>query len=122
MNPTDADRERPPVREGTRKKGICGRTPRDRIQLGKERGEEPEFCAPPDRCPGETGYLSSGPSPREEAGRAEHVLTAPGWSTPPGRSFVMAGSYQPEAMQQIARIEAPAFVAVVGKPNLLRDP
>jgi RPA family protein len=30
----------------------------------------------------------------------------------------MAGSYQPEAMQQLARIEPPAFVAVVGKPNL----
>ena len=30
----------------------------------------------------------------------------------------MAGSYQPEAMQQIAKIEPPAFVAVIGKPNL----
>ncbi|NLA38802.1 MAG: nucleic acid-binding protein [Methanomicrobiales archaeon] len=37
---------------------------------------------------------------------------------PTGTFFIMAGSYQPEAMQQIARIETPAFVAVVGKPNL----
>ncbi len=37
---------------------------------------------------------------------------------PTGTFFVMAGSYQPEAMQQLARIEAPAFVAIVGKPNL----
>ncbi|MCX6701164.1 MAG: nucleic acid-binding protein, partial [Methanomicrobiales archaeon] len=37
--------------------------------------------------------------------------------------FVMAGSYQPEAMQQIAKIETPAFVAVVGKPNIYqKDP
>ena len=41
---------------------------------------------------------------------------------PTGTFFVMAGSYQPEAMQQIARIEAPAFVAVVGKPNLYETP
>ncbi|HOB07427.1 MAG TPA: nucleic acid-binding protein [Methanoculleus sp.] len=37
---------------------------------------------------------------------------------PTGTFFIMAGSYQPEAMQQLARIEPPAFVAVVGKPNL----
>jgi RPA family protein len=39
---------------------------------------------------------------------------------PTGTFFVMAGSYQPEAMQQLARIETPAFVAVVGKPSLYR--
>jgi hypothetical protein len=39
---------------------------------------------------------------------------------PTGTFFVMAGSYQPEAMQQLARIEAPAFVAVIGKPSLYR--
>ncbi|NLA99686.1 MAG: nucleic acid-binding protein [Methanomicrobiales archaeon] len=37
---------------------------------------------------------------------------------PTGTFFIMAGSYQPEAMQQLARIDPPAFVAVVGKPNL----
>jgi RPA family protein len=41
---------------------------------------------------------------------------------PTGTFSVMAGSYQPEAMQQIARIEAPAFVAVVGKPSLYETP
>ena len=42
---------------------------------------------------------------------------------PTGTFFVMAGSYQPEAMQQIAKIETPAFVAVVGKPNIYqKDP
>jgi uncharacterized protein len=39
---------------------------------------------------------------------------------PTGTFFIMAGSYQPEAMQQLARIEAPAFVAVIGKPSLYR--
>ena len=41
---------------------------------------------------------------------------------PTGTFYVMAGSYQPEAMQQLARIETPAFVAVVGKPNLYQKP
>jgi len=41
---------------------------------------------------------------------------------PSGTFSVMAGSYQPEAMQQLARIETPAFVAVVGKPNLYQKP
>jgi RPA family protein len=41
---------------------------------------------------------------------------------PTGTFFVMAGSYQPEAMQQLAKIETPAFVAVVGKPNLYQTP
>ena len=41
---------------------------------------------------------------------------------PTGTFFVMAGSYQPEAMQQLARIETPSFVAVVGKPNLYQKP
>lgn len=41
---------------------------------------------------------------------------------PTGTFFVMAGSYQPEAMQQLARIETPAFVAVIGKPNLYQKP
>jgi uncharacterized protein len=41
---------------------------------------------------------------------------------PTGTFFVMAGSYQPEAMQQMARIEPPAFVAVVGKPSIYETP
>ncbi|MDD1701751.1 MAG: nucleic acid-binding protein [Methanoregula sp.] len=41
---------------------------------------------------------------------------------PTGTFFVMAGSYQPEAMQQLAKIETPAFVAVIGKPNLYQKP
>jgi uncharacterized protein len=41
---------------------------------------------------------------------------------PSGTFFVMAGSYQPEAMQQIAKIDPPAFVAVIGKPNLYQTP
>jgi RPA family protein len=41
---------------------------------------------------------------------------------PTGTFFVMAGSYQPEAMQQLARIETPAFVAVVGKPGIYQNP
>jgi RPA family protein len=41
---------------------------------------------------------------------------------PTGTTFVTAGNYQPEAMQQIARVEPPAFVAVVGKPNVFESP
>ncbi len=41
---------------------------------------------------------------------------------PTGTFFVMAGSYQPEAMQQLAKIETPAFVAVVGKPSVYEKP
>jgi RPA family protein len=42
---------------------------------------------------------------------------------PTGTFFVMAGSYQPEAMQQLAKIETPAFVSVIGKPNIYqKDP
>jgi RPA family protein len=41
---------------------------------------------------------------------------------PTGTFFVMAGSYQPEAMQQLAKIDTPAFVAVVGKPNIYQKP
>ena len=39
-----------------------------------------------------------------------------------GTFFIMAGSYQPEAMQQLAKIDTPAFVAVIGKPNLYQTP
>jgi uncharacterized protein len=41
---------------------------------------------------------------------------------PTGTFFIMAGSYQPEAMQQLAKIETPAFVAVIGKANLYQKP
>ena len=42
---------------------------------------------------------------------------------PTGTFFVMAGSYQPEAMQQLAKIEPPQFVAVIGKASIYqKDP
>ncbi len=41
---------------------------------------------------------------------------------PTGTFFIMAGSYQPEAMQQLAKVDTPAFVAVIGKPNLYQTP
>lgn len=41
---------------------------------------------------------------------------------PTGTFFIMAGSYQPDAMQQMARIDPPSFVAVVGKPSLYETP
>jgi uncharacterized protein len=37
---------------------------------------------------------------------------------PTGSILIYAGQYQPEAAQKLASIEPPAFVAVVGKPNL----
>lgn len=41
---------------------------------------------------------------------------------PTGTFFVMAGSYQPEAMQQLARVEPPQFVAAIGKPSVYQTP
>jgi uncharacterized protein len=41
---------------------------------------------------------------------------------PTGTFFIMAGSYQPEAMMQIAKVEPPQFVAVVGKPSVYEKP
>lgn len=45
-------------------------------------------------------------------------------SDPTGLFFVSAGSYQPEAMVQLAKIdsETPAFVVVVGKPSVYTTP
>ena len=37
---------------------------------------------------------------------------------PTSSILVYAGQYQPEAAQKLASIEPPAYVAVVGKPNL----
>ncbi|MDD1737922.1 MAG: hypothetical protein LUP00_04100, partial [Methanothrix sp.] len=37
---------------------------------------------------------------------------------PTGSILIYAGQYQPEAAQILAGLEAPCFVAVVGKPNL----
>jgi RPA family protein len=37
---------------------------------------------------------------------------------PTGSILIYAGQYQPEAAQILANMEVPAFVAVVGKPNL----
>jgi uncharacterized protein len=39
---------------------------------------------------------------------------------PTGGILVYAGQYQPEAAQALANIQPPAFVAVVGKPNLFQ--
>lgn len=41
---------------------------------------------------------------------------------PTGLFFVSAGSYQPEALHQISSIEAPNFIAVIGKPNAYQAP
>ena len=41
---------------------------------------------------------------------------------PTGTFFISAGSYQPEALQQLSSIEPPEFVAVIGKPNLFESP
>jgi RPA family protein len=39
---------------------------------------------------------------------------------PTGSILIYAGQYQPDAAQTLANIEPPAFVAVVGKPNLFQ--
>jgi hypothetical protein len=41
---------------------------------------------------------------------------------PSGFFYVSAGSYQPEALHQIATIESPSHVAVIGKPNVFQAP
>lgn len=41
---------------------------------------------------------------------------------PSGFFFVSAGSYQPEALHQIASIESPSHVAIIGKPNVFQAP
>jgi len=47
---------------------------------------------------------------------------------PSGFFYVSAGSYQPEAMHQIASIESPSspesktYIAVIGKPNVFKAP
>lgn len=41
---------------------------------------------------------------------------------PTGTFFVTAGSYQPEALHQIATIEPPSHVAVIGKPGVFQAP
>jgi uncharacterized protein len=37
---------------------------------------------------------------------------------PTGSFFITAGKYQPSAMMQMARIETPCYVAIVGKPRV----
>ncbi|MEM2933562.1 MAG: DNA-binding protein [Methanocellales archaeon] len=39
---------------------------------------------------------------------------------PTGIFLIQAGQYQPEAMQSLARLNPPCFVAVVGKPALFK--
>lgn len=52
----------------------------------------------------------------------QHSMYRARVADPSGTFFITAGSYQPEAMQQVAKIEPPAFVAVVGKPNAYETP
>ncbi len=55
----------------------------------------------------------------------QNVLYRARVSDPTGLFFVTAGSYQPEAMHQLAKIDTeagPAFVTVVGKPSVYNTP
>ncbi|MDU9375952.1 hypothetical protein McpSp1_05320 [Methanocorpusculaceae archaeon Sp1] len=54
----------------------------------------------------------------------QNVLYRARISDPTGLFFVTAGSYQPEAMHQLAKIdpEMPVFVAVIGKPSVYTSP
>jgi hypothetical protein len=58
---------------------------------------------------------------KEKVGE-QHSMYRVRVADPTGTFFVTAGSYQPEAMQQVAKVEPPAFVAVVGKPNAYETP
>ena len=90
------------------------------VNLQFREGEDeksPSSRPPPDRCPVQPDLHRRDPYREGAAGGPERLL--PGQDLDPtGTFFLMAGSDQPEAMQQIARIEPPAFVAVIGKPNL----
>ena len=54
----------------------------------------------------------------------QNILYRARVSDPTGLFFVTAGSYQPEAMHQLAKIdpEHPVFVVVVGKPSVYTTP
>jgi len=39
-----------------------------------------------------------------------------------GNFFVSATSYQPDALSEMAKIQAPSFVTIIGKPNLYETP
>ncbi len=54
----------------------------------------------------------------------QNVLYRARISDPTGLFFVTAGSYQPEAMHQLAKIdpEMPVFVAVIGEPSVYTTP
>ncbi|HJJ89254.1 MAG TPA: nucleic acid-binding protein [Methanocorpusculum sp.] len=54
----------------------------------------------------------------------QNILYRARISDPTGLFFVTAGSYQPEAMHQLAKIdpENPVFVAVIGKPSVYTVP
>lgn len=41
---------------------------------------------------------------------------------PTGIFYISAGSFQPEAMHQIAQLDTPSFVTVIGKPNAYQPP
>ena len=87
------------------------------------RGEEeksPSFVLLPtgERC---NRILLVGTLTEKERRGDQNVFYRARIADPTGTFFLMAGSYQPEAMQQIARIEPPAFVAVIGKPNLFES-
>ncbi|RQD83316.1 MAG: nucleic acid-binding protein [Methanocalculus sp. MSAO_Arc2] len=61
-------------------------------------------------------FLVGSLTQKEKRGE-QHSMYLARVADPTGTFFVSAGSYQPEAMQQIAKVEPPAFVAVIGKPN-----
>ena len=123
MNPTDRGQrrdlqfEREPAR-----RVFAGELRETRIQFREgEEEKSPSFVLLPTGARANRVFVVGTLTEKKKQGE-QNMFYRARVVDPTGTFFVMAGSYQPEAMQQIARIEAPAFVAVVGKPNLYETP
>jgi uncharacterized protein len=96
------------------------RETRYQFKVGKDE-KSPSFVLLPTGARANRIFLVGTLTEKERRGD-QNVFYHARISDPTGTFFVIAGSYQPEAMQQIARIEPPAFVAVIGKPNVYEAP
>lgn len=70
-----------------------------------------------------TGEIASrvfvmGVMPDKEKSGDKDVFYKANITDPTGKFFITAGKFQPAAMMQIARIDTPCYVAVVGKPRV----
>lgn len=93
-----------------------------RIQF-KDNGDEksPSYVLMPTGVRANRIFIVGSLTEKERRGDQNVYYTAR-IADPTGVFYASAGTYQPEAMQQLTKIEAPAFVAVVGKPSIYESP